>query len=463
MSSGEHGGGGLPGLHAIEHWMHSGHETGGLHLEARPIIIAFVVMTVVFLFMSPAQTLRNFSFLLFFAPLWLPIILWKWTFFQYLTANRAAYIARQKHVLLELRLPRDTMKTPAAMESVFSALHLGLGEATWWKRIVLGQVRAWYSFEIVSLGGQVHFYVWTRDGFRRAIESAFYAQYPGAEIIEVEDYSRLIDPSHEPNQMVGFEYLKSKPLPLPIRTYVEFGLDKPQKPEEQIDPLAQLIELLGSLGPHEQLWVQITIRTHKGETYNKKKPDGKDYTWKDAALEQIAKLRKEAVGETEQVDPVSGRTIKVRAFPNPTKGQTETIAAYERNSGKLAFDTGIRALYTAPKEHYQGIVGGFLVNLWKPFVSEGWNSLNVMPDWSNKYMEYPWEDPHGHHQAHTMHLMVDAWRRRQFFHSPYKAKWNVMSTEELATLFHVPSATVATPSLPRIQSTTSGAPSNLPV
>jgi len=461
MSSGGHGGG-LPGLHAIEHMLHSGHEGGGLHLEAKPLIILMVVFVVVFLFISPAQTYRNFSFLLFFAPLWLPIILWHWTFFQYITANRSAYIARQKHILLELRLPRDTMKTPAAMESVFSALHLGLGEATWWKRIVLGQVRAWYSFEIVSLGGQVHFYVWTRDAFRRAIESAFYAQYPGMEIIEVEDYSRLTDPAHDPYQVVGFEYNKTKAQGLPIRTYIEFGLDRPMKPEEQIDPLSQLVELLGSLGPNEQLWIQIVIRTHKNETFNRKKPDGKDYGWRDQAREEIKRLREEATQEAEEIDPATGKVVKKKLI-NMTEGLKQTIAGIERNTGKLAFDTGIRALYTAPKDHYQGITGGYLVNLWKPFVSEGWNNLVVMPDWSNKYMEYPWEDPHGHHQAHTMHFMVEVWRRRQFFHSPYKAKWSVMSTEELATLFHVPSATIATPSLPRIQSTTAGAPSNLPV
>jgi hypothetical protein len=38
----------------------------------------------------------------------------------------------------------------------------------------------------------------------------------------------------------------------------------------------------------------------------------------------------------------------------------------------------------------------------------------------------------------------------------------ILSTEELATLFHVPSAAIQTPTIPRIQSTTSGAPGNLP-
>lgn len=459
MSS--HGGGGLPFYKEVSGLLHTGHNEGGIHISARQLIIALAISITAFFILSPQQSVYNFELLIFFAPIWMPIVLGYWAYVQWVAANRAAGIARFRTILLELRMPRDTMKTPAAMEAVFSALHLGPGEATWWKRIVLGNTRPWYSFEIVSLGGRVHFYIWTRDAYRRAIESALYAQYPDMEVIEVEDYSRLIDPSHEPNNIVGFEYIKPKAQGYPIRTYVDFGLDKPSKPEEQVDPLAQIIELLGSLGPHEQLWIQFVIRTHKGEKFNKKDGDGKTYTWKQEAREEIEDIRKKALQEAEYVDPATGKVIKTKMI-NATPGTMDQIKGIERNISKLPFDVGIRALYTAPEEYYQGIVGGYLVSLFKPFHSESGAGLDVAPVWSNKYSEYPWEDPGGHHQAHAMHLMVEMWRRRAFFHPPYTGEWNVMSTEELATLYHVPSSTVATPGLPRIQSATGGAPSNLP-
>lgn len=41
-------------------------------------------------------------------------------------------------------------------------------------------------------------------------------------------------------------------------------------------------------------------------------------------------------------------------------------------------------------------------------------------------------------------------------------KFQVMSTEELATMFHIPSSTVMTPGLSRIPSTRKEAPANLP-
>ena len=464
MSSGGHGGGGLPGLQLIQNMLHDAHFERGTHIYARPLIITFVLAIVVFFFIAPYQSLQNFSVLLFLSPVWMPAILVKWAHTQFLLSRKVAYNATQNHVLLELRLPRDTMKTVTAMESVISAMHVGPGEAIWWKRSIMGNTRPWYSLEIASIGGRVHFYVWTRDVFRRGIESALYAQYPGMELIEVEDYSRLIDPAHEPNQVTGFDYEKTQPQPLPIRTYVEFGLDKTSKPEEQTDPLAQVIEFLGSLGPKEQIWIQIIIRTHKSEKYkgrfNKK---GKPMSnWKDEAKDLIDELREEATPDNSYVDPMTGKTMKGKGFPNPTKGQMEKMAAIDRNVGKLAFDTGIRAIYTAPAEAYQGIVGAYLVSLWKAFNSEDLNALSVGPVWSNYIQGFPWEDPHGHHEAHAMHKMVEMYRRRAFFHPPYLGNYAVMSTEELATLFHVPSATVATPSLPRIQSQTGGAPSNLP-
>jgi hypothetical protein len=38
----------------------------------------------------------------------------------------------------------------------------------------------------------------------------------------------------------------------------------------------------------------------------------------------------------------------------------------------------------------------------------------------------------------------------------------VMSTEELATIYHIPSSAIGTPGLRRIQSATGEAPANLP-
>lgn len=463
MSSGGHGGGGLPFLDRVEGFFHSAHDQG-IAMGSKPFLLVGIWGLIAFLFVDPIQTWRNFQMLVFLSPIWLPIVLTRFALYRFVEANRISWLAGQEHVLLEIRIPRDIMKSPFAMETVLTNLHIGPNESTWYKRWINGSVRPWWSFEIVSLGGRVHFYIWTRAGFRRAVESFMYAQYPGIEIVEAMDYSLLTDPTHAPNRMWGCDFRKTKPDPIPIRTYAEY-LDPSRplpKPEETIDPLAQVIELLGSLGPKEQFWVQICARQSKGEKYGKKNAAGKDYTWRDEGAEIVYEMRQSSVTKQKRVDPASGATYEVDGFPNPSKGLQEGMFAIERNTNKPGFDVGIRAIYTAPEDAFQGSMISFLIGLWKPMSAEGGNGLGIHL-WDAIFNDYPWEDKHGHHKSHLEHQLVDAYRRRMFFHEPYRVPWMIMSSEELATLFHVPSASVATPSLPRIQSSTSEAPSNLPV
>ncbi|RTK97382.1 MAG: hypothetical protein EKK59_09355, partial [Neisseriaceae bacterium] len=281
-----------------------------------------VVGIVAFFIISPDQSLKNFEMLVFMSPVWMPLLLFKFTWIRWVQVRRAAFFAKQQYILLEIRMPRDTRKSPLSMETILSALHLSPGESNWYKKYWNGSVRPWWSLEIVSLGGRVHFYIWTRESFRRPIEAAFYAQYPGVEIVEAVDYSLLTDPSHHPMKAFAAEFVHTKDQDVyPIKTYVDFGLDKQPmpKPEEQIDPLAHVIETLGSIGPKEQIWVQMIIRVSKGEKYNgKTNAAGKPYTWKDEAKEEIEKIRAASVRKQKRVDPATGAIIEMDGFPNPT-------------------------------------------------------------------------------------------------------------------------------------------------
>lgn len=434
---------------------------GGVYTDAKPLILAFALAIFAFLIIAPTQTWRNFQLTFFLAPLWMPVILYNYALKRFIQSRQAAFQARQKYILLELRLPRDTMKPLLAMETFFSNMNFGPGESNWYKRIWLGGLRPSWSFEIASLGGQVHFYIWTREAQRRGLEAYLYAQFPDMEIIEAEDYARLTDPSDGEHSMFGEEYVKKLPDPFPIKTYVAYGLDKTgNKPEEQVDPLTQLIEILGSVGPKEQFWVQLIVRQSKNEKYAHK-PDWKD--WKDHGKELIDKIRSETVKKMKYTDPTTGKVIETEGFPNPTKGQNETIAAIESNTNKAAFDVGIRVIYSATKDAYQGAMANFVIPLFKPFSHEAGNSIGILGRYSAGFQDYPWEDPHRLMHEWAEKRLLRFYRHRAYFADPYTGPYSIMSSEELATLYHIPSSTIATPTLPRIQSATTGAPPNLPI
>ncbi|HVX90530.1 MAG TPA: hypothetical protein VHC20_02725 [Candidatus Paceibacterota bacterium] len=455
MSSGGHGGGSLlPGLDRIEHWLHTLLEKYSVEFPLWSLVVPFVACLIIFTLMDPGQMLRDFNFLIFVAPVWIPFLIGRFAWRRWVDSRVFAWNLRQPTVLLEIRLPRDTKKTPLAMETIFANIHLTPGTGTFFKKYWEGRSVPWYSFEIVSLGGRVHFYVWTRQSFRHIIETYFYSQYPGVEIVEAVDYTRVIDPNEPPYTMWGCEITKKAESPFPIKTYTDFGLDKipVAKPEEATDPLANVIEFMGSLGPKEQLWIHIMIRYTRGYKNGKK--------WEDEGKELIEKIRASTVKKTTYVD-AQGNKHESEGFPNPTKGQTETLAAIGRNTDKLAYDVGIRAVYVAEEGHVRDYIGAFVTQIFRPWATAS-QSLTPLKLWSEAFNSYPWEDRSGRIRRHRMLELLEFTRRRAYFQYPYVGPWMIMSVEELASIFHIPSSTVAAPNLPRIQSTTTEAPSNLP-
>ncbi len=434
----------------------------GLRFEPWPLFIIGILLLLNAYIWMPATVAFAFSLALFLAPVWLPFLLVGSAIDLWYVLKRSQFIASQKYILLEIRPPRNLIKTPLAMEIFFTSLHLTGGESTWWKRII-GGIRPFWSLEIASLEGQVHFYIWTRAIFRSIVEAQLYAQYPGVQITEAIDYTRLISATPEEFTIWGCDYLQKGADPLPMKTYVEFGLDKVQKEPEQIDPLANIIEFMSSLGKGEYFWLQLVIRAHKGEKYDKVTKDGKPHTWKDEAKALIKKIREET--RDVNIDPVTGK--KTIGFPNPTKGQIEMIAAVERNVAKVAFDVGGRAIYLAKPKNFNPANITHIFSLYKAVNTENWNNIEST-GWMKNFDDYPWEKGADKRKSEIRRNLVESFRRRQFFYNPFyrgglsPKKIMVMSTEELATIYHIPSASVESPGLARIRSTTGQAPENLP-
>lgn len=394
------------------------------------------------------------------APVWIPIALGTLFWNLWVHYVRRRFIDRQEYVVLEVKVPKDIRKTPAAMEAVFSGLHIGVGETTFIDRNFLGKSRPWFSFEIASIGGQIHFYVWTRRFFAKAIESQIYAQYPGVEIAQVPDYTRGINFVLGKNGVWGCDYKLSKADPYPIKTYIDYGLDKPgTKEEEKTDPLASLLEFMGSIGPGEQLWIQILVRTHK-----KRRKPGTLFSkedWKDAAKVEIQKIRTEASKRASEALQKATKKETPFAMLLLTRGEEEAITAIERSIAKQGFEAGIRGIYIADIQKFNPINIIGLVGAFKQFGSQNLNGFSPTR-WLARY-DYPWEDFRQIRQNRDRRRIIDAFRRRSWFFPPYRTPTFVLNTEELATIYHFPGETVATPTLPRIPSARAEAPPNLPV
>lgn len=407
---------------------------------------------------------EGITLLVEWAWLWLPLFLSYVFWLVWVPYVQAVFISKQRHVLLEVRFPRELAKSPLAMELALSGLYQTLGEGTWIDRYWKGQMRTWFSFEIVSLGGSVHFFIRTRQAFQHLVEASMYAQYPEVELAEVDDYTNAFHYHGESGDigLWGCEFLLTKPDPYPIKTYVDYGLDKDPKEEYKIDPLTSMVEFLGSMAPREQMWVQIIVRAHKKEALKKlsllqkilklKWSDVTD-TWVDEAKSEIETIMK---GAAPKEGDASLAVLRL------TKGQQEIISALERSISKLGFDVGIRALYLAEKDSFRGssILG--LIGLFRPYNSNHLNGFRLAHPTG---VEYPWQNYTllGLKVPRLKRRMFDAYRRRSYFFPPYRRKPFVLNAEELATIYHPIGGVARTPTLKRIPSKKVEPPPSLPV
>lgn len=430
---------------------------GLVHVIAFLGLISFVAQQI------PQFHLFAWSWIVGTAPLWLPVVLWIAAWAVWIQYVRSLFLAGRDPVLLEMRMPREIMKSPRAMEMVLSSFWINSGEVTFISRGWNGSVRPFFSLEIASFGGDVHFYVWSWKSYKNVVESAFYAQYPNIEIREVEDYATAfqLDESKHDCFVTDYKY-EAHGDEYPLKSYIDFELDKDPKDEYRVDPFAQVLELFSNIKPHEQMWMQILLR--------KEGKSGiliRHSTEWEKRIDQVVKdIRKRSSINPgkENVDESEADEKKKYGFPRPTWGETRVIETLERHKGKLAFEVGIRSIYIAEGKPMHGPTYTAMRWIWRPYNSPGMlNTLRPRGDWGHNVFDYPWQDLNGFRARLMTRRYLDAFRRRSYFYEPWITRALVMSSEMIASLWHPPSATIQAPGLARIPATKAEPPANLPM
>lgn len=376
---------------------------------------------------------------------------------------RAKNFFKIKYSVFEIKLPKETNKSPLSMELFLHALHNTADGGLlnqYWK----GETRPWYSLELISIEGKVKFMIWAEDGRKTGLMSALYAQFPGIEVHEVEDYTKGVN--YDPKTMkvwaAEFKFTNDNPA-YPIKTYVDYGLDKDPKEEFKVDPLVPGLEFLGSVGANQQIWIQIIVRAHKSEQRKPGHLFAKTDAWKDAAEKEINEIMKRdpktKVAGKENKE--TGRTIP----PTLSDAEKEKVEALSRSITKLPFDVGIRTLYIAKKESFDTPFGiGGLISFFKTFNTENLNGFRPNGDKWHAWLDAPWKDFKDIRRNRFSQEGILAYKMRSYFYTPFDGTPPlVLNSEELATIYHFPGSVALTPALERVASKKSEAPFNLPV
>lgn len=409
---------------------------------------------------------------------------------------QAQFLNSIKWIMLEVRLPRDVFKSPLAMEMVLNSIHQGGGTSNNYAKFWEGKVRNWFSLEIASIEGDVRFYIRTNSKFKNAIEAAIYSQYPEAEVTEAEDYTNYIRFDNDIHDVWGAEFsLKGEDF-LPIRTYIDFKLDKDPKEEFKVDPITPIIEWMGAIKKGEQIWFQVICRAVDGKFENWKKEG-------EAALEKIyygLKFSDDLKAKKTEAE-AAGKKLEKKKSADLSEIEKIQAEAISRNLGKLGFECGIRVVYIAKKENFDAKNIDALTGCLRQFNSPLLNSFAPIGDTMPSF-DYPWQDRTGIKKLGRKDYIVGSYIKRKLFykahsnedwyngiperffhdirdalkirilsidpdHVKYKGSGDenrfILNAEELATIYHFPGQTASSPALKRIASTKAEPPVNLPL
>ena len=426
-----------------------------------------------FLFLEPVVLILNFFWKILKVWWWaiLPIILFPPLKFLYLWYIQDKWNSTIKKIMLEVKIPEEVPRLIQSMEQVFTGLHGAHDVFTWKQKWIEGQFQLSLSFEIVSIEGEIHFYIRLPEMFRELVESNIYSQYPQAEISQVDDYTKNV-PQDLPNRewnIFGWDMVNTKESPYPIKTYKAFE-EAPGTPEEKrITPLAGLLEGMATLKKGEQLWIQIIV-----------KPVREEIPWVEQGKKIVAKLVKRP--EKPKPKSIIGEALRVLITGKPpyekeektpeiippemrlTPGEREIVKGIEDKISKVGYYSNIRVIYLGKRDVFFKPKARIAFGFFKEISTE---NLNGLKPFKKTFPRVEWIFPKRRVYLRSRKLFRRYLRRLPplYPREPAYPSENgrfILNTEELATLYHFPGRLAApAPGISRIEAK-KGRPPTIP-
>ncbi len=301
------------------------------------------------------------------------------------------------------------------------------------------QPKDYISFEIACTEKKISFYINCPRRLQELVEKQLQAQYPHAFIEIVRGYN----PFQKGGQIAAAELQLSRQYVFPIRTYKHM----------ETDPLNALTNAMSKLGDHEGAAIQFIFSPaghhwqHKPrhmalEIQQGKNPDNivKGAGAK-AASETFGILRDSTIGKTTQ-DHTQGHHQDLSGMQSAiqlTPMQQEMVKKFEEKASRPGFNTNIRIITSSTTP------GAAAVNL---------NNI------TSSFLQYNMPPFNGFKvKARKTEKIV-----KDFMFRIYRRRWNkiILNTEEIASLWHLPTPFLETPNIKWLQSKKAPAPVNIP-
>lgn len=340
--------------------------------------------------------------------------------------------------ILEIKVPKEKEENvhldvaPIAAEHLFASLHGLLKES--------GVSQEHFSFELVSTGDGIKFYVAAPSNVAKFIESQIYAQYPNAHIIEAVDY---IPKEFKHGSYKVANLSLTRPDYFPIKGFRDF----------EIDPLAAITSAMTETQMGEDVWIQFLIRPI---------PDG----WQGGGYEYVGKVQEGSASDNSSLlkDLPAGIVKEIGKLLNTffkqllgnledpsdmrfggsdrvilTPEEELRIESIENKLSKMGFEVVLRILAHAENDNRAESLLRSAVASMRQFSTSSLNSFSSKINKDNQ-------------------VSFDNYKKRRFL----KEESVILNIEELGSIYHLPSATVETPGVSWAGSRRAEPPANLP-
>lgn len=319
--------------------------------------------------------------------------------------NRGREHSALQSVLLQVALPRDNEIKIDAAEQMFSAL----ASIRKGGRLSFLRLQPHISFEIVGMPGDIRFYVHVPKSLRDLVEKQINGAYPDAEIVVLEEQAA----KQKESSLIGNEYnIFSKTGKVAFASLRLKGQDyQPIKVYKDlpVDPFSSITSVLAKMTQGEGAALQVLVSPA-------------DSKWKSVGRSYVAK------------------TKKTEANPETAKyaADAKELEAIESKIAKPGFTVVVRIVVSSStiesaQAHLSNIIGSF-----SQF--DGINSFT-----KNK------------HFFKSLFLNDFIYR-----FLPMRGQTSVLSSEELATIFHFPNKSITTPNIFWVTSKRAPAPAAIP-
>ncbi len=315
--------------------------------------------------------------------------------------------------------PKDFKDLIAPMEQFYASITTIIHQRSFidW----LFSTPAHISFEMVAVGGMIHFYILCPERIRDLVERQLHSYFPDAHV------NIVVPPkfftSKKP-KVAGAVFELAKSFVLPLRTYHYM----------ETDPLSGMTNVLTKLKSNESAAIQILIRPTNERWRSHTHIASQHVMNNKSHLVNRGKLGRVVGTVTDAVNqkPVDKERLHL------TKQQEELMTALQEKGSKVGFEAILRVVVSADDQKEADNTLKVITAAFSQFHAPELNSL--------KYKLLPAR------QIGRDYLM------RLFDNAPKM----IVNAEELASLYHLPTELIETPGLKWQLSRELPPPANLP-